>query len=164
MIDYNYNGLTFPSTLSNTKHYIHIPLSFPSTLSSSHKLSKLPYSNTPFPSTFPPTFNSYLSYPVSFNFRSSWWNVQRTNRKNKGLISADRNNKATLLLTIPRSTIVVCYGFILSNILYCYSEATKITLPCLGNPPCYDTRTEALFVIIWLGEGRNHRVLAWIPT
>ena len=68
--------------------------------------------------------------------------------ENRGLISADRNNKATLLLTIPRSTIVVCYGFILSNILYCYSEATKITLPCLGNPPCYDTRAETLFVII----------------
>ncbi len=28
---------------------------------------------------------------------------KRTNLENKGLISADRNNKATLLLTIPRS-------------------------------------------------------------
>jgi hypothetical protein len=28
---------------------------------------------------------------------------KRTNLGNKGLISADRNNKATLLLTIPRS-------------------------------------------------------------
>ena len=28
---------------------------------------------------------------------------QKTNLENKGLISADRNNKATLLLTIPRS-------------------------------------------------------------
>lgn len=28
---------------------------------------------------------------------------RRTNRKNKGLISVDRSNKATLLLTIPRS-------------------------------------------------------------
>ena len=27
---------------------------------------------------------------------------KRTNLENKGLISADRNNKATLLLTIPR--------------------------------------------------------------
>ena len=119
----------------------------------------------PFPSTPPPhSKNQPLENPVSFNSPLPRWNVQRTNRKNKGLISADRNNKATLLLTIPRSTIVVCYGFILSNILYCYSEATKITLPCLGNPPCYDTRAETLFVIIWLGEGRNHRVLAWIPT
>lgn len=33
-----------------------------------------------------------------------------------GLISADRSNKATLLLTIPRSIKVVCNGFISSNI------------------------------------------------
>ena len=39
-----------------------------------------------------------------------------TNLENKGLISADRNNKATLLLTIPRSVQVVCKGFIPSNI------------------------------------------------
>jgi len=77
---------------------------------------------------------------VSFNWTLNWWNVQRTNRENKGLISADRNNKATLLLTIPRSIIVVCYGFILSNILYCYSVATQISLPSLRNPPCYDAR------------------------
>lgn len=86
----------------------------------------------------------YLSWKqvkmVSFNQLLYRWNVQRTNRENKGLISADRNNKATLLLTIPRSIIVVCYGFIPSNILYCYSVATKIALPRLGNPPCYDAR------------------------
>jgi len=33
-----------------------------------------------------------------------------------GLISADRSNKATLPLTIPRSIKVVCNGFISSNI------------------------------------------------
>ena len=33
-----------------------------------------------------------------------------------GLISADRSNKTTLLLTIPRSIKVVCNGFISSNI------------------------------------------------
>ena len=93
-----------------------------------------------------------------------WWNVQRTNLENTSLISVDRNNKATLLLTILGSIKVVCNGFILSNILYCYSEATKNTLPCLRNPPCYDARFENLFVIIWLGEGKNHRVLAWILT
>ena len=36
-------------------------------------------------------------------FRSQGEMFQRTNLENKGLISADRNNKATLLLTIPRS-------------------------------------------------------------
>lgn len=93
-----------------------------------------------------------------------WWNVQRTNLENTSLISVDRNNKATLLLTILGSIKVVCNGFILSNILYCYSEATTSTLPCCRIPPCYDARFENLFVIIWLGEGKNHRVLAWILT
>ncbi len=41
---------------------------------------------------------------------------KRTNQKNKSLISDDRNNKATLRLTILRSTKVVCIRFILSNI------------------------------------------------
>ncbi len=41
---------------------------------------------------------------------------KKTNLENKSLISADRNNKATLLLTILRSIKVVCNGFILSNI------------------------------------------------
>ena len=75
-------------------------------------------------------------------------NVQRTNRENKGLISADRNNKATLLLTIPRSIQVVCRGFILSNILYCYSKANSITLPFTMDPFYYDSRTKVLFLII----------------
>ena len=32
--------------------------------------------------------------------------------------------------------------------------ATQVTLPCLGNPPCYDARAEALFVIICIGEAK----------
>jgi hypothetical protein len=40
-----------------------------------------------------------------------------TNLQNRGLISTDRSNKATLLLTIPCFKIkVVCNGFIFSNI------------------------------------------------
>ena len=39
-----------------------------------------------------------------------------TNPWNAGLISADRSNKATLLLTIPGSLKVVCNGFILLDI------------------------------------------------
>ena len=42
-----------------------------------------------------------------FSLASAWGNVlrvsQETNLQNKGLISEDRSNKATLLLTIPRS-------------------------------------------------------------
>ena len=42
---------------------------------------------------------------------------RRTNLENTGLISTDRSNKATLLLTIPCFKIkVVCNGFIFSNI------------------------------------------------
>jgi len=38
--------------------------------------------------------------------------ILRSNRKNKGLISTDRNNKVTLQRTIPRSkSQVVCKGF-----------------------------------------------------
>ncbi|OAQ25458.1 hypothetical protein K457DRAFT_756739 [Linnemannia elongata AG-77] len=42
-----------------------------------------------------------------------------------GLISADRSNKATLLLTTPRSIKVVCNGFISSNIIYSYSTKNR---------------------------------------
>ena len=38
-------------------------------------------------------------------------NISWTNLLNKGLTSADRSNKATLLLTVPRSIQVVCKGF-----------------------------------------------------
>ena len=67
---------------------------------------------------------------------------KETNLENKSLISADRNNKATLLLTILRSIKVVCNGFILSNILYCDSVATQVTLPCSRIPPYYDARSK----------------------
>jgi hypothetical protein len=59
----------------------------------------------------------------------------RTNLQNKSLISADRNNKATLLLTILCSIQVVYKGFILSNISNCNTEATKKALLPLRNPP-----------------------------
>ena len=62
-----------------------------------------------------------------------------TNLWNKSLISADRSNKATLLLTILCSIQVVCKGFILSNISNCASEATGKALPPPRIPPCYDS-------------------------
>ncbi len=49
--------------------------------------------------------------PVSMKLQG-----EMTNLKNMGLASADRSNKATLLLTAPRSTQVVCMGFIPSKI------------------------------------------------
>jgi hypothetical protein len=51
---------------------------------------------------------------------------RRTNLENTGLISTDRSNKATLLLTIPCFKIkVVCNGFIFSNIWNCNPGAGR---------------------------------------
>ena len=65
--------------------------------------------------------------------------------KKRGLISADRNNKATLLLTIPPSIQVVCSRFLLFNI------SLAIIGPCTALPPAvnanYDARPGGLFVI-----------------
>ena len=72
----------------------------------------------------------------------------RTNLWNTGLISADRNNKATLPLTIPGSIQVVCMGFILSNISTCDSEAIEKALPPLENPPYYDSEREQVAPIL----------------
>ncbi len=41
--------------------------------------------------------------------------------ENKGLASADRSNKATLLLTAPRSSQVVCKRFTPAHILFQYT-------------------------------------------
>ncbi len=40
-----------------------------------------------------------------------WRESNRTNRANNGRVSEDRSSKATLLLTAPRSSQVVCEGF-----------------------------------------------------
>ena len=44
------------------------------------------------------------------------WTVSKNKSENQGLASADRSNKATLLLTAPSSMFVVFKGFPLSNI------------------------------------------------
>lgn len=44
---------------------------------------------------------------------------ERNKSKNKGLISADRRTKPTLMLTIPHSYKVVYNGFISSNVENC---------------------------------------------
>ena len=59
-----------------------------------------------------PHFNDML-----FLWRGSLMqNVTETNLENKGLASADRSNKATLLLTAPCFIQVVCKGFIPAKI------------------------------------------------
>ena len=61
--------------------------------------------------------------------------VTPTNPWNVGLISADRSNKATLLLTIPSSLKVVCKGFILLDIAKLSVGSSEMTLfRSLHNP------------------------------
>jgi hypothetical protein len=75
----------------------------------------------------PSASNHNLVHPL--RTRETWKKKKRKKKEEKerccsyeqiyrtmGLISADRSNKATLLLTIPRSIKVVCNGFISSNI------------------------------------------------
>ena len=86
----------------------------------------------------------------------------RTNRQNQGLISVDRSNKATLLLTIPRSFQVVYKGFILPDLVGCDSETRAA--PFLGPRyfSLYDSWARALRSSSRTGEGRHRRVLAGI--
>ena len=51
------------------------------------------------------------SFPGSNHSHSGWINVLRKNPKDKGLLSVDRNSKATLPLTTPRPSRVVYEGF-----------------------------------------------------
>ncbi len=64
----------------------------------------------------------------------------KTNLKNKGLISADRSNKATLLLTIPRSVFKSsAKDFILSGYLKLTCRGCSRLASELEDPPCYDS-------------------------
>lgn len=85
----------------------------------------------------------------------------RTNLWNKGLISADRNNKATLPLTIPCSIQVVCKGSVLSNISNCYSEANGELLPAPVDPPFYDSGRERVAPILNLLNWRGKLIVAF---
>ena len=96
-------------------------------------------------------------------YRILTWSEDKSD--NKGLISADRNNKATLLLTIPRCTFK-SYAKDLSP--------RMVTLPSAGKtrrlsatrpvPACCGAAAEALFVSVSDVRGENRRVLAWILT
>ena len=57
-----------------------------------------------------------------------------TNLENKGLISADRNNKATLLLTIPRFVFKSSAKDLSPPISHYYSRDTAIALPQSCSP------------------------------
>ena len=48
--------------------------------------------------------------------------------KEQGLISVNRNSKATLTLTIPRPLLVVCKGFIIPNISINLHGHTQVSL------------------------------------
>ena len=80
-----------------------------------------------------PLILSYTFFCPPLNYSLLRKSVQKNKSENKGLISADRNNKATLPLTIPRSIQVVCKGFILFNISIS-SMATTDMLPCRRIP------------------------------
>ena len=67
-------------------------------------------------------------------FRSQGEMFQRTNLENKGLISADRNNKATLLLTIPRFVFKSSAKDLSPPISHYYSRDTAIALPQSCSP------------------------------
>jgi hypothetical protein len=56
-------------------------------------------------------------------------NISWTNLLNVGLTSADRSNKATLLLTVPRPIQVVCKGFTPAHINIAIREQAATTFP-----------------------------------
>jgi hypothetical protein len=83
-----------------------------------------------------------------------------TNPTNKGLISADRSNKATLLLTIPCSNQVVCKGFILVPGGALSFEISQVSLfHWNGTISRYDSNTR--FMLIHLHSRTRHNSLAF---
>ena len=115
-----------PTTLSTTWAAIHLEI-LSCELLQPRRLTPKCYSNIygspplsllqlPPPLTpTPPRTISFKTTPPQSLYTSRRWYTP-TNPWNAGLISADRSNKATLLLTIPGSLKVVCNGFILLDI------------------------------------------------
>ena len=76
-------------------------------------------------------------------FNSKVEQIYRT----KGLTSADRSNKATLLLTVPRSIQVVCKGFYPAHIVISIRGRTTSAFPQRPpDPPDVVHEPEALFL------------------
>ena len=96
------------------------------------------------------------------NVHTKW-----TNLENKGLISVDRNNKATLLLTIPRSIFksstkdLSCPIFEIVNqrtfLLHC-TEGLRLNFMAL------ELHKQLYSCTCNKRQGRNRRFLAWILT
>ena len=78
--------------------------------------------------------------------------LSKNKSKNKGLISADRRTKPTLMLTIPHSYKVVYNGFISSNAWNC----DKIR--------CWTSKNEVYSNASHIGRAKQRRFPAWILT
>ena len=93
---------------------------------------------------------------------------KRTNRQNKGLISVDRSNKATLLLTIPRSKFKSSAKDLSRPIFeIVFQRTTKAA--CFATPARLNFMALELHRQLYLcacnkGQGKYCRFLAWILT
>ena len=84
---------------------------------------------------------------------------KETNLQNKGLISADRGTKATLTLTIPRSSIK-SYANDLSFPIFGLAIRHRLQQHfkgATGPSPCYDLGSEELYVFTWLSGKATYR-------
>lgn len=119
------------------------------------------YNNSLSPSlSLPP--HEDLSHTCGIRFRC------RSNKSdNRGLISADRNNKATLLLTIPRCT-SKSYAKDLSSRILTLLSAGKHTQPFRYAHRCRPARVlrpeSLILILLKCARAGNRRVLAWILT
>ena len=63
-----------------------------------------------------------------------YWPTRQHKSRNKGWTSADRSTKATLMLTVPRSSKVVYRGFNSANIPCCDSNGAALTVMYYHGP------------------------------
>ena len=84
---------------------------------------------------------------------------RKTNLSNKGLTSADRSNKATLLLTVPSSIQVVCKRFTPAHIEIAIRRQTSSTFPqSWPNLPHMVHEHKALFQHIYYTQDQHCRL------
>ena len=86
--------------------------------------------------------------------------------RRNGLTSADRSNKATLLLTVPPSTFKSSAKDSSPRIfqIAIRGRALEAFPPPGPLATRYDTGAELYWYSSKMCEGRHHRVLAWILT
>ena len=97
------------------------------------------------------------------------WQVRFRNGTNlgiNGLVSADRNNKATLLLTTPRCTIKSSAKDLSLRIvkLQYTSNTDGFFHPRCNTDLMRSTTQRPIRIRLRCRRGRNHRFLAWILT